>query len=68
MNFDEVCQHLIQIFEKKEINYKLFVELKQESVSKLKTIYKIYLLEFFIEPEDKKIAIKNKNDFWFLKN
>ena len=67
MNFDEVCQHLIQIFEKKEINYKLFVELKQESVSKLKTIYKIYLLEFFIDPEDKKIAIKNKNDFWFLK-
>ena len=66
MNSDEVYQHLVQIFEKKEIDYKLFEELKQESVSKLKTIYKIYLLEFFSDPEDKKIVIKNKKDFWFL--
>ena len=66
MNFDAVCQHLIQIFKKKEIDYKLFEELKQESVSKLNTTYKIYLLEFFIAPEDKKMVIKNNNDFWFL--
>ena len=65
MNFDEVCQNFFKIFENKEINYELFEELKQEKILKLKATYKIYLIDFFIDPEIKNV-VKNKNDFWFI--
>ena len=64
MNFDGICQNFFQIFENKEINYELIEELKQEKISKLKETYKLYLLEFFIDPEIKNV-VNNKSDFWF---
>ena len=64
MNFDGICQNFFQMFENKEINYELIEELKQEKISKLKETYKLYLLEFFIDPEIKNV-VNNKSDFWF---
>ena len=64
MNFDGICQNFFKIFENKEINYELIEELKQEKISKLKETYKLYLLEFFIDPEIKNV-VNNKSDFWF---
>ena len=65
MNFQETYQQLNQIFEQKEINNELLAELKNRRIAEIKTTLKIYLLEFLIDPEDKKATIKTEKDFWF---
>ena len=66
MNLDETYQQLKQVFEQKEINNDLLNELKKRSIAEIKTTIKIYLLEFLIDPEDKKAVIKNEKDLWII--
>ena len=43
MNSTNIFENLSQIFQRQEINNKLFNELKVENASKLKTTLKIYI-------------------------
>ena len=66
MNFQETYQQLSSIFENKEINYNLINELKESKNMEINKEIKKCLLEFLIDPDDKKLNIKSENDFWFI--
>ena len=66
MNFQETYQQLSNIFENKEINYNLINELKESKNMEINKEIKKCLLEFLIDPDDKKLNIKSENDFWFI--
>ena len=66
MNFQETYQQLSNIFEDKEINNNLINELKESKDMEISKEIKKCLLEFLIDPDDKKLNIKSENDFWFI--
>ena len=68
MNSTNIFENLSQIFQRQEINNKLFNELKVENASKLKTTLKIYILEFLLDEKDSNAQIKKSDDIWFIRD